>query len=252
MRPHADASYFYVWMAGLCAFVPFAAFAPTYWAPVVSGTFVGPPILHVHGFLFSAWILFFVAQSALAASGRMARHRAVGLVGISLATAMVIIGWLTALTKLQHAIALGDGERAIAFSIVPFLGIASFAGLFITAIANVRRPETHKRLMLVATVGLLQAAMGRVFRLFLASPAVLALPIMDAPSPPVAATIGPGIAADLIILIGIVYDWRTRGRPHPAYLIGGGVVVAVQLLFVPLSATAAWHAIAERLLSLAG
>ena len=78
LRTHADASYFYVWMAGLCAFVAFAAFAPTYWAPVVSGTFVGPPILHVHGFLFSAWILFFVAQSALAASGRMAQQRAVG------------------------------------------------------------------------------------------------------------------------------------------------------------------------------
>ncbi len=244
--------YFYVWMAGLCMLVAFAGFAPSYWVPVATGSFKGAPILHIHGLLFSFWTVFFVAQAALASSGRIARHRAVGLVGISLATSMVIIGVITALVSMKRGIALGYADSAKAFSIVPLLGIPVFAGLFIAAIANVRRPEVHKRLMLVATISLLQAAVGRVFRLFLAPPAVLALPPTDVPPPPVMFTVGPGIASDLIILIGIVYDWRTRGRPHPAYLIGGGIVLAAQLIKVPLSTTAAWHAIADGLLALAG
>jgi hypothetical protein len=41
--------------------------------------------------------------------------------------------------------------------------ITLFAGFFAAAIANIQRPEAHKRLMLLATISLLQAAMGRVF-----------------------------------------------------------------------------------------
>jgi hypothetical protein len=59
----------------------------------------------------------------------------------------------------------------------------------------------------------LQAAVGRWFRLFLAPPEVAAVPVIDGPPPPVSLTIGPGIIADLPIIIGIIYDWRTRGRP---------------------------------------
>lgn len=246
------AKYFYVWMAGLCMFVAFVGFAPTYWLPVVRGTFIGAPIFHIHGLLFSFWTVFFVAQSALAASGRIARHRAVGLIGVSLATSMVIIGLVAAIVSMRHSIGLGFGESAKAFSVVPVTGILVFAGLFIAAVANVRNPEVHKRLMLVATVSLLNAAVGRVVRLLLAPPAVLAIPPAEAPPPPVSLTVGAGIVSDLIIMIGIVYDWRTRGRPHPAYLIGGAIVLASQLLRVPLSTTAAWRALADKLLALAG
>ncbi len=244
--------YFYTWMAGLCMIVAFAGFTPSYWARVATGSFTGPPIFHIHGLLFSFWTVFFVAQAALASSGRIARHRAVGLVGISLATSMVIVGILVSLTSLQHGIALGFGDQATAFSIVSITGIVLFAGLFIAAVANVRRPDVHKRLMLVATVSLLHAAVGRLFRLVLVPPEMLALPAGDMPPPPVLFTVGAGLAVDLIIVIAMVFDWRTRGRPHPAYLIGGGIVLATQLLRVPISGTAAWRAIANGMLALAG
>jgi uncharacterized membrane protein len=239
-------------MAGICLLVAFVGFAPSYWVPVATGTFKGQPILHIHGLLFSFWVVFFVAQTALASTGRIARHRAMGLVGMSLATSMVIIGLLAAITGLQHLVALGHGERARAFSIVPVTGIVVFAGLFIAAVANVRRPEVHKRLMLVATSSLLNAAIGRLFRLFLMPPEVLTLPPADIPPPPVLFSVGPSLVSDLLILAGMAYDWRTRGRPHPAYLIGGGIVLATQLLRVPLSATATWRAITDGLLALAG
>jgi hypothetical protein len=242
---------FFVWMAVLCLAMALVGFAPTYWVPVSKGTFVGPPIAHIHGLLFTAWTIFFVVQAWLIASGRTQRHRALGLVGISLVTAMVIVGLLVAIDSTLHGIALGFRDRAIQFMTVPVTGIILFAGLIVAAIANVRNEDVHKRLMLVATASLLQAAVGRWFRMLLAPPDVLALPVADSPHPPVMFTIGPGLVSDIPIIIAIIYDWRTRGRPHPAYLIGGGIVLFTQLARIPLSTTAAWRSIAEGLLALA-
>jgi hypothetical protein len=65
-------------------------------------------------------------------------------------------------------------------------------------------------------------------------------------------SVPPGLAVDLLLVAAIVYDWRTRGRPHPVYLIGGALLLANQLLAVPISATPAWTAIATWVQSLAG
>src|SRR5665811_2230317 len=92
-----SAKYFYFYMALSCAAVAFLGFAPTYWLPMAAGTFKSNPIVHVHGMVFFSWVLFFSFQTWLAASGRLARHRAVGMVGISFATAMTIFGSLAAI-----------------------------------------------------------------------------------------------------------------------------------------------------------
>lgn len=244
--------HFFTWMAVVCMLTALGGFAPTYWLPVSQGTYRAAPIFHIHGWLFSFWTVFFVVQSALAASGRIARHRAVGIIGVSLATMMVIVGFIAAIYGLRHGLALGFGERAMEFSIVPVSSLVLFAGFFIAAIANVRRPEVHKRLMLIATVSLLQAALGRIFPLFLAPPEVLKLPFADRPPPPVVFSVGPGLVVALLIVAGMVADWRTRGRAHPAYVIGGAIFLAVEIGRVPLSATAAWHAVASGMLALAG
>ena len=83
---------FYVAMAALFVVIAFTAFIATYWAKVATGTFTGAPILHVHGALFFTWTLFFLMQTGLVASGRTPDHRAWGMAGISLATAMAKIG----------------------------------------------------------------------------------------------------------------------------------------------------------------
>lgn len=242
--------YFHVWMAGLCLAMAVGGFVPTYWLPVTSGTFQGTPLAHIHGLLFTGWTVFFVVQAALIATGRVARHRAFGLVGIALATAMVIVGLLVAISSARQGIARGFGDQVIPFMTVPVTGILVFAGLIIVAIANARREDVHKRLMLVATASLLQAAAGRIFRFFLFPPDLLGVPVASTAPPPVMFSIGPGLVADLPIIIAIIYDWRTRGRPHPAYLIGGGIVLFTQLIRIPLSTTAAWHSIANGLIGL--
>jgi hypothetical protein len=247
----AKVKYFYVWMAAACALVAFGAFAPTYWLQLPAGTFVGPPLLHVHGLLFSAWTLLLLSQTLLAANGRLDHHRAWGLAGISLATAMVVIGLAAAILTLTTGLASGYGDRSRAFLILPVSGVVLFGGFFIAAIANIRRPEAHKRLMLLATISLLQAAMARVFFVLVTGGGPGLRPGLG-PPPPLAIGLVPSLIVEILIVAGIVYDWRMRGRPHPVWLIGAAVVTAVTLLRGPLSGTHGWLAFADRLAHIAG
>ena len=154
---------FYVWMAAACAVIAFGGFAPTYWLQLPAGTFVGSPLVHIHGALFSSWTLLLLSQTLLVANGRLRNHRAWGLAGISLATAMVFMGLAAAIQTLTTGLRAGYGDHSRAFLILPVSGMLLFAGFFIAAITNIQRPETHKRLMLLATITLLQAAMARIF-----------------------------------------------------------------------------------------
>jgi hypothetical protein len=97
--------------------------------------------------------------------------------------------------------------------------------------------------MLVATVSLLQAAVGRWFLLFLAPSTLGGGPAIS--PPPVFVTIIPGLVSDLLIVAAMVHDRTTTGRVHPVYWIAGGALVAQQVLRVPLSTTSAWTQIAH-------
>lgn len=243
--------WFFVWMAGACVVVAFAGFAPTYWLQLPAGTFAGSPLLHLHGLLFSAWTLFFLAQTIFAARGRLDRHRAWGLLGISLATAMVFVGVATADQGLRNRLAAGFGDRARAFHVASASMIALFAVLVFIAIANVRRPEVHKRLMLLATVSVLPPAIAR---LFFAVSVGIGPGLRPGLGPPrtIESVLAPSFIADAFILAGAVYDWRARGRPHPAYLLGGAAIVTVQLLRGPISTTQWWYAFADFLARFGG
>lgn len=236
--------YFYVYMAVSCMAVAFLGFAPTYWAPIVTGTFKSRPIIHIHGIVFFLWTLFFVFQTWLVASGRIARHRALGMVGISFATAMTILGLLATINQIEAAAALGLIDAGKAFAIVPLGSIVFFAILVTIALAKVRRPEVHKRLMLLASISILDAPIARWFLTFLAPPGTPG-------PPPVVVDIPPALVACILLIIAIVFDWRTRGRPHQVYLLGGGALLALKFLQVPISATSLWHSIAGWILSLA-
>jgi hypothetical protein len=63
---------------------------------------------------------------------------------------------------------------------------------------------------------------------------------------------GPYVICDLLILVGIAYDWRTRGKPHPAFVIGLAVTVAVQLARFVVGPTQTWHHFAIWLARLLG
>jgi hypothetical protein len=239
-----SARYFYFCMALSCAAVAFLGFAPTYFMPLAKGSLSATPVIHAHGIIFFAWSLFFVFQSWLAASGRVMQHRSVGMIGISLATAMTIFGFLVGVSAMKRSAVIGQIDEGIAFAIVPWSGILFFAVVFAWAIVAVRQPETHKRLMLLAGISILDAAVARWFLTFLAPPG-------PPGPPPVIVTIPPALVACLLLVVAMVHDWRTRGRPHRVYVIGGIALVAVKILNLPISTTHAWHSIAGGILAMA-
>src|ERR1700723_2373023 len=114
----AESRNFYVWMAGGFLVVAFGGFIPTYWAQVATGNFRGEPIIHIHGALLFTWTCFYFAQTVLVASGRTLKHRAWGLAGISLFTAMMCSILVAQEAVLARNAALGYGDAALRFSAV--------------------------------------------------------------------------------------------------------------------------------------
>uniref|UniRef100_B0T5C9 DUF2306 domain-containing protein n=1 Tax=Caulobacter sp. (strain K31) TaxID=366602 RepID=B0T5C9_CAUSK len=251
---------FYFTMALTCLAIAVLGFVPTYFLPMAQGRFRAEPLVHIHGLVLFSWMTLFCAQTWLVAQGKTLAHRAWGVLGVSIATAMLLL--VTAVVSMRIAQASLPGQPAglahhvRAFAWVSIGGISFFTGAFVLAIVKVKQPETHKRLLLLATISLLGAPIARWFMTFLAPPAgpppalPPGLPVVGAP--PVFVAIPPSLVGDILLLIAIWVDWRTRGRPHPVYLIGGALLLLLQLTEVPVSDSAAWQAIATAIGHLAG
>lgn len=244
-------SRFYVTMAAIFAAIAFGGFFGTYWLQIGRGTFTGSPMLHLHGLLFSLWTLFFLSQAMLVANRQLKRHRAWGLVGISLATAMLFTGLAVAIQGLHHRLDAGYGDPARAFTIVPVTAVLMFAGFVTAALINLRRSEWHKRFMLVATTALLQAALARFFFLAATGGGPGMRPGMGPPQP-IENTMMAGFIVELLIVAAMVHDWRSYGRVHPAYLWGLAVTMAVHLLRPVVGYTDAWYRTADFLVRFGG
>lgn len=230
-------------MAGYCALLAFAGFSQTYFIPIAQGQLEDlSPVVHIHGFLFFCWMILFVVQSSLIRVGQKALHRNLGMAAISLATAMVIFGLTVNLLANERRIEIGNLDQAYSLGLGSWMAIIAFATMFSAAIANTRKPERHKRLMLFATAMLLQPAVGRIFRPFISEwGSFLGVPTVFWVA---------WCTVNAILVACLVYDYRTAGRFHPVTLVCGAVLIARELLPGALSGTTAWRAIYDSLLLL--
>ena len=242
---------FYFWLSLACLAIGVGGFAPTYWIQVPAGSFTGSPLMHIHAVIFTGWLLLLVGQNWRIAQGRLDHHKAWGLVGISLATLMLAVGWGTAIVGTEERLARGFGDRALSFMIVPLFSITAFFGFVVAAIANIRRPEWHKRFIFVGTTIALTAAMARFVLLYRQGFAWGMRP-GNGPPPPVNASLLPFSIVALIIVAGMAFDWRNRGKPHPAWTIGLSVLVVGMILRGPVSETPAWLSFADWTTRMAG
>jgi hypothetical protein len=236
------------------AAIAFGGFAPTYFRPVAAGTFSGPVIVHLHGALSFGWMLLFVAQTRLAVSA-IRTHRALGLLGISLATAMVFAAFVVIVDGLNQAIEHGSEYSARVLSVVPITGISAFAIFFALAIANLRRPEYHQRFMIMATIALLPPAAARIFFVLFAPDSAGDRPSFAAPVADLdlalRITLAPALLVDLLILVPLIRDWKHRGGPHPVYVVGGSCLIALHVGRMFFVDTALWRSITNALIALA-
>jgi hypothetical protein len=228
-RPRVEAvgpPHLYVSVSVVVALIAFLGFAPTYWLPLASGTLDLHPIVHVHAALFFLWTLVFIVQTALVASGRTRWHRELGLAGIALASAMVFSGILATIVSLQAFLPVRP-EFARMSTALGLSGMALFTAFVTLAIANIRRPERHKRLMVLASFSIVQAAAARVIRLV--------------PSIALADRILLGaVAVDLLLLVVVLLDRRSAGRVHPVWIFGGAALVSIQYLRIAILPMQAW------------
>ena len=230
---------FFVWMAGYCVLLTFAGFTPTYFAPLAATAPVGvTPTVHIHGVLFFSWTLLFFMQSWLAMRRRINVHKSLGLIGISIATAMVLFGFIVSLQANAERIAAGHIDRAYAFGFSNTYALLAFAMLFALAIYNRRRTASHMRLMLFATAMLMNPPVGRLFR-----------PIF-APSPPSPWAVF--VTIDVILVACVLYDLKTTQRIHPATMISGAALLAFQILRFPIPQMEWWRSVYDVILRLLG
>jgi len=205
----------------------FLGFARTYY---LAGVFHAPlpsVIIHLHGAAFTCWILLLVMQTSLVSAGRVDLHRQLGIAGFFLACLMVILGVLAATDSLGRGTG-PSGLDAKFFYIIPMTDMLIFATLVFFAFRARSNPTAHKRLIYVATTGLLIAAISRwPFAFVHRKPMIAALVTY--------------------IFLGILlgYDlWSTR-RVHRATIWAATFLILVQQIRIPIGKTAVWHAFAS-------
>lgn len=194
------------------------------------------PLVHLHGLVFTLWVILLVVQTQLVAAGRTNIHRRLGMVGVVIAVLMEVFGLLVPLAAAQ------DGDHLPAMTVAATMAIqlmntVTFPLLFGTAIYFRRQPALHKRLMLLASLAIMSPAYVRILRQ--CCTVIPVRPVFIA-----------YLLVDLTVLTLFVYDWRTQGRIHRATLWGGLLVLVAHPLRFWLGTTSGWERIAAWLVTL--
>jgi len=226
--------WFYVSMSVAAVITVFAGFAPTYYLRPYFNTAPLMPLLHLHGIVFTSWLALFLIQTTLVAAHRTDIHRRLGILGGVIAALMIVIGPTTAVIRASQGATPVPGVSPLSFLVVPLGDMRVFAILVGAGFYFRRRPDVHKRLMLLATVSILAAAIAR-----------LPFAIMQAGPP---AFFG---FTDLFVLACILYDLITLKRVHRATALGALLIIASQPLRLMLAGTHVWLAFAGWLTNLA-
>lgn len=178
-------------------------------------SFSVPIVFHIHAFVFFGWVVLYVLQNGLVATGNVTLHRQLGLLSLAWIPAMTVMGFLMTRQSLQA----GGGPPFFdqnEFMFGNSLGILAFAATTLAGIAMRRRTDWHRRLMFCAMASITGPGFGRLL------PMPFLIPwgwwIVS-------------VAVPLIFpLIGMIADRRRSGRVHQAWLWGIGALVGSQLL----------------------
>jgi hypothetical protein len=214
--------WFFTGMMLAMALTAFAGFAPSFY--LRSASYAGPPLTSLvmfHGVLMTVWMLANVAQTSLIAAGNRQLHRTLGWLFAALALLIVVTGPQVGIGTIRRG-ALPPGLTAEQFFVLPMAGALMFAIFVGLGVLQRNSAQVHKRLMLLATISILDAAIARMPGMFELGPLAFFA------------------VADAFILAGVVYDFATPGRVHPVWIYGGIAIVVSQVARLAISATAPW------------
>ena len=216
---------FFPAMSSLLIVLVFLGFAPTYYLrPVAAGPI--PGYLHVHGAAMTMWFLLLLVQTALIATGRRALHRRLGIAGACVAVVIVALNPLVVAWSVPHLLA-GNGSTELTALIVvgDLLVVATFLVLVGLAIRWRRYPETHSRMLLLASLAVSGPALGRF------SISLTATPL-------------PGLIALMALpLLVVVHDRVMMKRVHAASAWGAAAIIGTLVISIAIANTPAGGAI---------
>ena len=218
---------FYLGMACAISGGVFAGFTRTYFARSYFHSPVIPFWVHVHGMVFTSWILFYLLQNLLAMFGGMRLHRSLGIVGGLLASGVVVLGVAIAVRQAREGrfFPFPDVYSSLLVSFGQMLLFAVFISL---GLLWRRDSETHKRLILMATQLFFFPAFGRLLQGVNLTTLLLAM---------------------AFYLAGPVYDLVSRGRVQRTYRWGVPLLILTMPPFAVVASQAApWRWLVDRVL----
>jgi hypothetical protein len=251
LRAHAIDRWIFVFMAAWFIAIVLAGFIPDSLekvAAVQAGE--RPPfplVLHFHAVLMGSFLLLLLTQTWLMATGRRALHMQLGVLGMVLAAALVVVGFVLVPTNYHllwdaaHSGAPGANEKfGFALNIwenimLLQMRIGILFPLFLTIGLRARGTNAglHKRMMILATAMALPAGIDRIPWLWSTMPA------------------NP-LSADLFTLVAVspmfIWDVVRNRTVHRAYWIWLGIFVPTSMLAQVLWDTPFWHAMARQIM----
>ena len=192
-----------------------------------------PWVIHLHAAVYSGWMVLFLTQVMLVWRRRSDVHRRLGRVGIGYGVVVLLLGLVAAIVATVRHVAVGEWtlDQGAGFLLLPLGDMVLFGGLFAAGIAYRRRPEIHKRCMLLATIALMFAPAARLAG---DGNAVMLLGIWMLP-----------------LLIAAANDLWTRRRVHATYIVGA-LVLLVAFSRVFFMESAGWLTIGRAMITAFG
>ena len=200
----------------------FVGFARSYY---LAGVFHAPlpsTIIHIHGAVFTGWLLIFIAQTSLVSAGRIDIHRRLGMFAVGYTALMVVLGLMAATDSLVHNFGpVGRNNRA--FYLVPVSEILAFATIMVFAFRYRKNPATHKRLIYVANVALALPAIAR-----------MPIPHVERNNP------AASLVSNVFLLLLVTYDYWSTRKIYRSTIYASLFLIFIQQARAPLSQTSAW------------
>ncbi|MFN3819819.1 hypothetical protein [Blastomonas sp.] len=226
---------FFLRMAALILLFTVIGFAPSYYLRA----FIPPLhpmeplnlLVHLHGIVFSSWVILFMVQVGLISAGKRHVHRQLGMLGILLVALMIPLAIAVGIAGIHRPLTAAPGIDPLSWAALPLLDAPVFGGLIISALAMRHRPDVHKRLMLVAMINMVQPSAGRLI-------GMTGLP---------GEAVGPlsGLVVLALLAALLFRDWLATRRFHPAVLIGSAIVFARIALTPVVWSTGPWLSFAR-------
>ena len=214
----APRSRLFLWAGAFGVAVAIIGFAKTFFYPLITGTFTAHPLVYVHGVFLFAWVAFFVAQAWLVHRRKLRSHRKMGWAGGAIAAGVVLSTLAIATLASRRTAASGAHVQANGELLVIMIEMTMFSALIVSALLVRKRPEVHKRLMLLALIGSLGPAWFRFRHYF-----------PEVGNPLFFYSV---LLADSLILIAAMSDLLRNGRVHWVYPTVGGAMFIVHLVEV--------------------